>query len=76
MSSTPSSRFSAELRAHLARERRSPAELAPVAGVSEATIYRRLNEQAKWPLDEALAVAEFLQIPASLVLARSVEDVA
>lgn len=76
MSPTPSARFSAEVRARLAFARMSPADLAPVAGVSEATIYRRLNEQGKWPLDEAISVCRFLKLPGSVLLQPDVEDVA
>lgn len=65
---TPSSTFSAEIRGHLARTRKTPAELALVLGVSEATIYRRLNENYIWPLDDAMTTAEWFGLPLSALL--------
>ena len=56
-SETLSERFSAQVRAHLAFRRQTVADLANAVGVSEATLYRRLNEGRSWPLDQSAAVA-------------------
>lgn len=52
-----SERFSAQVRAHLAFHRLTVADLAAGTLVSEATLYRRLNDGKSWPLDQAAAVA-------------------
>lgn len=52
-----SERFSAQVRAHLAFRRLSVADLATGTGISDATIYRRINEGSRWPLDQAGEVA-------------------
>lgn len=54
-----SERFSALVRAHLAFKRLGVTDLAAGIGISESTLYRRLNEGAKWPLDEAQSAAEW-----------------
>jgi predicted DNA-binding transcriptional regulator AlpA len=71
MPSNPSTAFSAEIRAYLARHKKNYAEIAHLLGVSEATIYRRLNENSTWPLDDAMAVAEWSGIPLSTLLAST-----
>lgn len=55
-------RFSAEVRAELARNRTSATSLAPLLGVSESTVYRRLKGQSGWPLDDAMTVAFHLGV--------------
>lgn len=57
--------FSREVRAELARNRTTASSLASVLGVSEATVYRRLNGDSPWTLDEAMAVVAHLNIPLS-----------
>jgi predicted transcriptional regulator len=54
--------FSGEVRAELARRRTTATSLAPLLGVSEATIYRRLNGESDWPLDDAMTVAQHLEV--------------
>jgi len=54
---TLSERFSAQVRAHLAFRRQTVADLSAAVGISEATLYRRLNEGRRWPLDQSAAVA-------------------
>lgn len=55
-------RFSAEVRAELARSRTSAGTLAPLLGISETTVYRRLNGDTGWPLDDAMTVAQHLGV--------------
>lgn len=55
-----SERFSAQVRAQLAFRRLSVADLASGTGISDATIYRRINEGSRWPLDQAGDVAVWL----------------
>lgn len=64
-------RFSAEVRAELARTRTTAATLAPILGVSEATVYRRLNGESDWPLDDAMAVALHLGVSLSRLTAEA-----
>lgn len=65
-------RFSGEIRAELARSRTSAATLAPLLGVSEATIYRRLKGQTDWPLDDAMIVAAHLGVSISRLTSQAV----
>lgn len=55
-------RFSAEVRAELARSRTSATSLAPLLGVSESTVYRRLKGESGWPLDDAMTIAVHLGV--------------
>lgn len=52
-----SERFSAQVRAHLAFRRLSVADLSAGTRISDATLYRRINEGSRWPLDQAADVA-------------------
>lgn len=63
-------RFSAEVRAQLARSRTSANSLAPLLGVSESTVYRRLSGDSDWPLDDAMAVAAHLKVSLSRLTAE------
>lgn len=64
-------RFSAEVRAELARSRTTATSLAPLLGISEATIYRRLNGLSDWPLDDAMTVARHLGVSLSRLTAEA-----
>jgi DNA-binding phage protein len=59
---TPSSAFSAEVRAQLARQRKSARALAEEIGISHATLYRRLNDESPWPFDDVMAVCLYLEV--------------
>lgn len=67
-----SRKFSSEVRAELARSRTSATALAPLLGVSEATIYRRLNGDSDWPLDDAVTVAAHLGVSLARLTSRNV----
>lgn len=66
-----SARFSAEVRAELARTRTSATTLATLLGVSPATIYRRLNGDSEWPLDDAMTLALHLGVPLTRLTSES-----
>lgn len=57
--SSLSERFSAQVRAHLAFRRLSVGDLAAGTGIPDTTLYRRVNEGSRWPLDQAALVAEW-----------------
>lgn len=57
-----SGRFSAEVRAELARNRKTATSLSALLGIHEATVYRRLNGESDWPLDDAMTVAAHLGV--------------
>lgn len=59
---TPSSSFSAEVRAQLGRQRKSASELASQIGISRATLHRRLSDDSPWPLDDAVIACEYLEV--------------
>lgn len=60
---TPSSSFSAEVRAQLGRQRKSASDLAGQIGISPATLYRRLADESPWPLDDAVIACQYLDVP-------------
>lgn len=60
---SPSSSFSAEVRAQLARQRKSPSDLAAEIGISRATLHRRLSDDSPWPLDDAVIACAYLEVP-------------
>ena len=59
---SPSSGFSAEVRAQLGRQRKSASQLAAEIGISPATLYRRLNDDSPWPLDDAVIACQYLEV--------------
>jgi DNA-binding phage protein len=71
---TPTEAINAEIRAQLGRKRRTVSELAAHVGVSEATLYRRLNEGAGWTLEEISAAADFFKLTFWQFLQLSQQD--
>ena len=65
------STFTAEVRAELARKRRTQRELAAALEVDESTVNRWLTERGDWPLSAAIAAAEWLGVQPSVLLARA-----
>jgi DNA-binding Xre family transcriptional regulator len=59
---SPSSSFSAEVRAQLGRQRKSPSDLAAQIGISRATLHRRLTDDSPWPLDDAVIACQYLEV--------------
>lgn len=51
------------LDSELARRNMHYRQLAPIAGVSEMQMYRRLRGQTNWRLNEAVKVCLFLENP-------------
>lgn len=51
------------LDSELSRRNLNYRDLAPVVGVSEMQMYRRLRGQTNWRLDEAVKVCLFLDSP-------------
>jgi transcriptional regulator with XRE-family HTH domain len=60
---TSSQRFAEEVRAVMARKLRQQGDLADHLGVSRETVNRWLTGRVRWPLDEAIATAEWLEVP-------------
>lgn len=69
--SSPSQWVAAEVRAELARQRRTVVGLSEVTGIPLATLNRRLNRDSKFTIDEIDAIAVALGVPvADLLPAR------
>lgn len=69
---TPSSGFSAEVRAQLGRQRKTATDLAAEIGVSVATIHRRLADDSPWPLDDAVRTCAYFDVSLRSMLASEV----
>jgi transcriptional regulator with XRE-family HTH domain len=63
--------FTAEVRAELARQRRTQRDLAAALEVDESTLGRWLTGRSDWPLSAALAAADWLGVKPSALLARA-----
>jgi len=69
------SRIAGEIRAELGRQGKSRHELAAAAGISPATLSRRLQGKKPFYLEELEAIAQFLEIRLSDLTERT-EDAA
>jgi transcriptional regulator with XRE-family HTH domain len=65
------SRLAEEIRAELARQQKSRTDLAAAMGVSLNTLTSRLNGRYPFLMDEVAAVAAFLGMTASELIART-----
>jgi transcriptional regulator with XRE-family HTH domain len=70
MPATLTSCVAAEVRAGLARNRRTQSQLAVHLGVSQATVARRLAGIAPFDVAELEAIAAFLDVPVGSLLTR------
>jgi transcriptional regulator with XRE-family HTH domain len=55
-------RTAAEIRAEMARQRKTQADLAEVLGLSQMAVSRRLNAEVDTSLDEIADIAEWLGV--------------
>jgi len=69
MTQTLSGAVAANIRAELARQRVSQAQVAERLGLSQAAVSRRLTGQTPFELDEVAAVADLLAVAPSHLLA-------
>lgn len=69
MISTPAERVAAEVRAYLARERRTQRELAEHLGLSQQAVSRRLTGAQAFNINELHAVADYLGIDMTRLIA-------
>ena len=68
MPTTYAGQVAAEVRAEMARQRRTHADIARALGASEATVGRRLSGDVPFKISELSTVAEFLSVPLSALL--------
>jgi cyanate lyase len=71
MSQTLQAHAAAEVRAELARQRKTQSALAEALGRSEAYVTRRLTGEVAFNLEEIESVAGFLGVPTSRFLERA-----
>ena len=67
---------STEIRVLLARRDMSQRDLAERSGISQVAISRRMTGAIPWDLTELEAVANALDVPASVLIPRETEPVA
>jgi len=59
----------AEVRAQIARAGKLQAHIADATGIPRQTLSKRLNAETKFPVEELIAIAQALGVPASTFLA-------
>lgn len=62
---TAGERVGAEVRALMARQKRSAAEVADVLGISAPAVYRRLSGEVPLNVDELERLAAMFEVPLS-----------
>jgi len=60
-----------EVRAEMARQRKSGIELASLLNLSQQSVSRRLNAETDFSLDELAAVADWLGVPVLSLIGRA-----
>jgi len=61
-------KIAAEVRAEVARQKKSQREIASMLGVDQAGAWRRLNGEQPWRADELVKLAEALGVPVAQFL--------
>ncbi len=56
---------SGEVRAHLARSRKTQRDLSELLGISQPQVSARLRGSVVWDVDEIAAIAQWLGVPVS-----------
>ena len=59
-----------EIRAAMARRGVRPLAVAEAVGINRSGMYRRLNCETPFTIDEILAIASYLKVPAGSFFAR------
>lgn len=60
-----------EVRAEMARQRKSGIELASLLNLSQQSVSRRLNAETDFSLDELAVVADWLGVPVLSLIGRA-----
>lgn len=68
MITTPAERVATEIRAHLARQRKTQAQIAGHLGISQQAVSRRMSGAQPFDVDELHRVAAFLDVPVASLL--------
>jgi len=63
--------WTGEVRAEMARQRRTQRDLAEHLGVDESTVNRWMTGRSDWPLGAALDTSAWLGVAPSALLARA-----
>jgi hypothetical protein len=66
-------RIAGEVRAELARQRRSQASLALALGISQQALSRRMTGDIPFNIDQLSTVASFLSMPLEALVASPVQ---
>ncbi len=71
METTYGQQVAAEVRAEMARQRRTGADLARHLNRSQQTVSRRLNGESPWDVDDLAAVAAWLGVDLDRLLSNA-----
>lgn len=64
-------RVAAEVRAEMARQRRTQTELAEHLDMSQQAVSRRMTGELAWDVDEITDIADWLGVPLAALMAEA-----
>jgi transcriptional regulator with XRE-family HTH domain len=70
--STPAERVASNIRAEMARRKRTHAQLAAALGITRSSMHRRMTGELPLDVDELHKVAAFLGVPVATLLGEGV----
>jgi transcriptional regulator with XRE-family HTH domain len=69
---TPAERVASNIRAEMARRKRTHAELASVLNLTRSSMHRRMTGEQPLDIDELHKIAAFLGVPVTTLLGEGV----
>lgn len=63
--------MSTEVRAHLARNRKTQRDLSEVLGISQPQISARMNGDIAWDVNELAAIADWFGVPVTALIGEA-----
>lgn len=70
-SSKATEAVSTEVRAHLARNRKTQRDLSEVLGISQPQISARMNGDIAWDVNELAAIADWFGVPVTALIGEA-----
>lgn len=73
MITTPAERVAAEVRAYLARQRKTQGDVAALLGLSQQSVSRRMSGVIPFDVEELHKIAVFLGVPVAALFGEPVD---